>query len=252
MSPASSGRPSPARAARESAAAARAAERARRARERRVRRTAIIVVIALVVIGGGVAWWSSRPDTQAALPAGVSEPGGPIVLGAKTGSGGSKVPVVDVWEDFQCPYCKQFEQASGQLLTSYARQGKITVRYHLASFLGPESARAANAAACASDAGRFPAYHAALYEHQPAEGAGGYTVDELRAIGRSVGLTSPEFTQCVAAGTYGEWVRAVQHSFDTSGLHGTPSVLVDGTLLTPEQMTPNGFAAHLAQAVAGG
>jgi protein-disulfide isomerase len=249
MSPAASGRPSPSRAARESAAAARAAEQSRRARERRVRLTAIIVVVALVVVGGVVAWWNSRPDAQASTPAGVSQPGGPIVLGAAPGSG---TPVVDVWEDFQCPYCKQFEQAGGKLLTSYAQQKKITVRYHLASFLGPESQRAANAAACASDAGRFPAYHAVLYANQPREGTGGYTVDQLRQLGRSVGLTSQTFTQCVEGNTYGEWVRAVQHSFDTSGLHGTPSVLLNGTLLSAEQMTPDGFAAVMAQAVAGG
>jgi len=251
MSTSPSGRRSAARAARESAAAARAAEQARRQRERRVRLTAIIVVAVLVVVGGVVAWATSQPDAQAATPAGVNAPGGPIVLGA-TGADAAQVPVVDVWEDFQCPYCQQFEQANGQLLVDYAQREQLTVRYHLASFLGPESQRAANAAGCAADEGQFPAYHAALYENQPPEGTGGYTVDQLLEIGQSVGLTSEEFAQCVQEDRYGEWVRAMQHEFDAAGLRGTPSILLDGTLLGPEEITAEAFPARLEQAINGG
>lgn len=260
MSPTPSGQPSAPRAAREAAAQARAEERARRQRERRVRITAIVVVAVLVVAGIVVSVLRSRPDASAATPIGVSKPGGPIVLGPGVSGGGAAsnatgspgaVPVLDIWEDFQCPYCQEFEQANRTVIGSYLSRDQLTVRYHLVSFLGPESVRAANAAGCAAGAKRFPAYHAALYENQPPEGTGGYTIDELLRIGRTVGLTSADFTTCVRDQRYDGWVQAVQHAFDTAGMRGTPSVFLDGQLLNADQIRPDAFAALLRTAVAG-
>jgi protein-disulfide isomerase len=243
------GTPGPARsareAAREQAARARAEEEARRRRERTVRITAIAVVVLLVVGGTVFAVLRSRVDQGAPLPAGVSAQGGPIVVGGSGSGSAAKVPVLDIFEDFQCPYCQQFEAANGALVTQYAQQGKIQARYHVVSFLGPESVRAANAAGCAADGGKFPAFHATLYANQPKEGTGGYTNDQLIAFGAKVGLTSQDFQQCVRDSTYAAWVKAVQHDFDTRGLRGTPTVILDGKTIDPTQYEPATFKALL-------
>jgi protein-disulfide isomerase len=55
------------------------------------------------------------------------------------------VPVVDIYEDFQCPICQQFEGINGQYINSLITDKKATVKFHSLSFIGPESVRAANA-----------------------------------------------------------------------------------------------------------
>jgi len=42
-----------------------------------------------------------------------------------------------------CPVCKNFEDANGDYIESLVREGKATVRFHVLSFLGDESVRAA-------------------------------------------------------------------------------------------------------------
>ena len=58
-------------------------------------------------------------------------------------------PTVDLYEDFQCPICKQFEEKSGDLVKRLAGEGKIKVNFHLLGFVNPEgSVRAAAAGRC--------------------------------------------------------------------------------------------------------
>ncbi|HSF26400.1 MAG TPA: thioredoxin domain-containing protein, partial [Actinomycetes bacterium] len=180
----------------------------------------------------------SQVDADAPVPATATTQGGPLTVGT---SG----PVVDIFEDFQCPFCQQFEATNGALLTDYAEAGKIQVNYHLASFIGQESVRAANAAACAADADAFPAFHATLYANQPPERTGGFTTDELIAHGKQVGIDSSAFKQCVRDSTYAEWVKASQHDFDTRGLRGTPTVMIDGKVVDPTQYDAKTFKGLL-------
>ena len=55
------------------------------------------------------------------------------------------VPVLDIYEDFQCPVCLEFESVNMKYIESLITEKKATVHYHILSFLGDESVRAANA-----------------------------------------------------------------------------------------------------------
>ncbi len=69
--------------------------------------------------------------------------------------------------------------------------------YHPLSFLGEESERAANAFGCSVDEGRPSEYVRVLFENQPAEGTGGFTNEDLVALGESAGVTGGDFETCV-------------------------------------------------------
>ena len=148
---------------REKAAAARtAAEASERRRERTVR--LVLVLVVLVVVGGiiGAALWSTKKDEKpidanAPLPAGISKE----QLGAPVGA--ATKPVLDVYEDFQCPACANLEKVLGPTINQLANQGKVRVNLHPMTFLDSNlnndaSLRAAAAFGCAVDAGATAKY----------------------------------------------------------------------------------------------
>jgi protein-disulfide isomerase len=138
---------------------------------------------------------------------------------------------VDVWEDPQCPVCKYFEDANNEYLDDLIREKKATVRFHVLSFLGDESVRAANASFCAAEEGKYIDFHKALYRVQsPLENSGFWSNGTLIAIGNKVGITSEKFATCVNDGQKVDLVKANYDSMAKYGVQGTPTVFIDGKL----------------------
>lgn len=223
----------------------RARETARERRRERIIRSVAAAVIVLVVVGVAVAFVATRESTDpnAALPTGVTEAGGGIPTGSAEG-----VPVVDVYEDFQCPACRAFEEQTGAALEQLAADGTARVDYHPMSFIGDESERAANAAACAADAGAFVDYHRILFEQQPGENTGQWTTDALVDLGQQVGITGEEFRRCVTEGRYVGWTDQVDEAAGRAGVRGTPTVLVNGEPLADDAYTAEGIRQAVAEA----
>jgi predicted DsbA family dithiol-disulfide isomerase len=147
-----------------------------------------------------------------------------------------------VFEDPQCPYCRQFEAASGDMLRREVAAGAVAVEYRMRCFLGEESVRANNALALAAEAGRFDQLRRELFEAQPDEGTGGFTVADLIELGRRVGLADPDFEVGVGEARYRQWVLQTEEIFSGQDPDGTPAVLLDdrkidsGVLYDPEAL----------------
>jgi protein-disulfide isomerase len=212
--------------------------RAQRARERRRRMmiwTTIAVVAVLVI--GGVTGYTIYAVQQNAKNAGkYSMPKGStkddLGLVASNGS----VPV-DLYVDFMCPHCQEFEQTASSALNQFVQSGKIRLVYHPVNILDSDSSgteystRAAAAAACASDAGQLTEYVTALYAKQPQEGSSGLTDQQIIDYAKSGGVTAASFPTCVKSGKYKKWVSHVTDQFTQKGYTGTPTVVVNGTQL---------------------
>jgi protein-disulfide isomerase len=160
------------------------------------------------------------------VPAGASPTGDGIVLG-------SGPVTVDAYIDFLCPFCRQFEERSGDALKAMVAEGAISLTYHPLGFLDrlsttAYSSRASSASGCASDGGRFEQYKDALFANQPPEGGPGLSDEQLIEIGHAVGLTDGSFDRCVAAHAYLEWTAYVSVRATERGVSGTPSVFVAG------------------------
>jgi protein-disulfide isomerase len=161
---------------------------------------------------------------------------------------GVKTPVLDVYEDFQCPICDAFEKANGASVQKLARDGQVRVIYHpFTIFLGEQpaqdnSVRAWAAAQCVP-AGSWMRYHNLLYSNQPDERArNGFPISLLLALGRKIGLTSTSFTHCVSAQTYAP--QAVPHSEQIikGGIDSTPTVKLNGTTVSDQTLVQPGTA----------
>ena len=163
-------------------------------------------------------------------PSGHTPEGGVLV-----GSDGARRRLV-VFEDLQCPYCREFEEISGDLLRREAAAGAVAIEYRIRSFLGPESVRAANALAAAAEAGQFDQLRRELFAAQPAENSGGYTTEELLERGRHAGINSHDYTTAVREGRYEQWVLQHERLFREQDPTGTPAALLDGRLLDSQTL----------------
>ncbi len=133
-----------------------------------------------------------------------------------------------VFEDPQCPYCRQLEESSGDFLHAEVTKGAIAIEYRMRCFLGIESVRADNALALAAEAGRFDELRRALFATQPPEQTGGFTVADLTELGKGVGLTDAAYTAGLQSGRYEPWVIQTDLLFQEQDPQGTPAALLDG------------------------
>ena len=164
------------------------------------------------------------------MPPGHTSEGGVLV-----GSERARRRLV-VFEDPQCPYCREFEERSGDLLRREVAAGAVAVEYRIRSFLGDESVRAANALALAAGAGRFDELRREMFANQPPEQSGGYTTEDLLDLGGRVGLTSADYVAGVREGRYETWVREVDEVFEEQDPRGTPFALLDGRPIDSESL----------------
>jgi protein-disulfide isomerase len=136
-----------------------------------------------------------------------------------------------LFEDPQCPYCRQFEELNGSLVSAALEAGSLAVEYRMRCFLGPESVRADNALALAAEAGRFDQLRRALFAAQPPEGTGGFTVQDLLRLGAQEGLSDSDFVSGVQTARYQEWVLQREAAYQAQDPQGTPAAWLDGTPL---------------------
>lgn len=221
----------------------KAAEKRRRAL---IVGASVVCVLGLAAVIGVVAANAGKDKHTSAGPA-VAPSGarGKDSLAIPVGKDGAK-STLTVWEDFRCPACQAFETAYRPTLHELSDAGKLRIEYHLVRLIdgnlgGSGSLRAANAAACAQDAGKFRDYHDVLYADQPKETDDAYGSDTrlIELAGKVSGLDTPAFRKCVKDGTHDSWVTKSHKAFQSGGFTGTPTVLLGGKNIYQDQtMTP--------------
>ena len=189
------------------------------------RNLVIAVVVGVLLIMLVPTLLSRQTDSSASIPANVSADRGYGVVFNDDLTG---VPVIDIYEDFQCPVCAQFTQLNGPYIESLIAEKKATVVYHTLSFLGPESVNAANAAACSADEGKFLDFHRLLMMNQKQENSGAWDNTFLASLGQTAGITSQKFSSCVNKGEYVGWVSNVAAAGAKANVNSTPTVFVNG------------------------
>ena len=127
-----------------------------------------------------------------------------------------------LFEDPQCPYCREFEELNGARITAALAAGELAVEYRMRCFLGPESVRADNALALAAEAGRFDELRHELFAAQPPEGTGGFTNEDLLRLGAQVGLNAPDFVSGVRRGPLRAMGPEARDALSSGGPTGNP------------------------------
>mgnify|MGYP000057619396 CR=1 FL=1 len=212
----------------------------------KITRNIVIGMVLLVVLSGvGASLFSSHSTNSAAKPVAASKADGYGIMFNPS------APVrLDLWEDFQCPNCRNFEAVNNTYINSLIEAGKIKAVFHPMSFIGPESVMAANAAGCAADSGKFLAYHSSLYANQSkTENSGLWNAQVLTVLGIGAGINDKKFAGCVKDNKFAGWVSNIETDATKVGVNSTPTVFVDGNLMPSENYLDLAkFKAYLAKA----
>ncbi len=99
------------------------------------------------------------------------------------------------------------------------------------AFIGPESSKAAEAAACADEQGQFWPYHNIIYANQSGENQGAFSTDALKAFAAALELDESAFNSCLSSGRYQPNVRLSAEEARGRDVRSTPTLFFNGEIL---------------------
>lgn len=167
----------------------------------------------------------AAPPAQPAPPARVVSK---VAVAGNPTLGKKDAPVTVIeFSDYQCPFCRRFfETTLPALKKDYVDTGKV--RYVFRDFpldqIHPQARKAAEAAHCAADQGKYWEMHDLLFQNQrelPAE--------KLKDYAQRLGLNGVAFTLCLDAGKHGSRVQKGYDDGVSAGVRGTPAFFVGKT-----------------------
>lgn len=241
------------------AARAEAMRKEREKADRKQRNMISVAIVAVVVVIIGIAAWgissisaSNEKNTEVIEPRNLVEGAVPF---EPTGDVevAENAPVVEVFEDFLCPACAQFDAYMSPTLYEFAESGEIQFRFQPFSFMHTASTneysrRAMNIAMCAVDEQGPAAFwdvKTALFLNQPTGGGAGPSNDDLLETAQSVGVEGLD--ECVRTEKFVPWIdQARTTSAEDRGVTGTPTLHINGE--ESEARTPEDFSAAIAAA----
>lgn len=178
------------------------------------------------------------------------------------GEAGASLPNIQIYLDYQCPYCKKFELPNQSQIEKWVSTGVATIEIHPISFLdgmSPNkfSSRAANAAVCVAEhsPNSFLKFNAAIFQIQPEERTPGPDNEEILKQAESVGAVNiDEIKSCMDDRRYNTWIkqisdRALYEPLPGSGLkmEGTPFILINDQQFKTENPAEFYSPARFAQ-----
>lgn len=224
------------------------AQQAERRRQKRILLIAGLVLV-LVVVGGGIGFqlWrttsapkSADTSKSAAFAPVTIELGKPITLGAVD------APVtIGLFEDFHCPHCADFEEQFGPVITDAQKSGKAKVELYTMAFIDQGSASAANAMACAAEAGFGENYYLGLFKNHTLQWSTEQLVDLAGKVG---GKATPEFSSCVSTQKHADWVQSIGKVASDRGVSSTPTVFINSTEVPLQGLTPDSLKSQIDNA----
>jgi protein-disulfide isomerase len=142
--------------------------------------------------------------------------------------------VIQVFSDFQCPFCKRVEPTLDELMAAFPGKVRIVWR-NMPLSMHPQAALAAEAAlearAQKGDAAFWKMHHL-LFEDQTEAGLGR---EGLVKHASAVGLNAAKFTAALDAGKHTAAVDADKKVASAAGITGTPAFVINGYFISGAQ-----------------
>jgi protein-disulfide isomerase len=224
-----------------------AEQAAARKRDRRIL-IAVVAAFVLVVVAAGIglqAWRTYRSPSAvpsssvSASPVTISN-GQPIVLGS------SQAPTtITLYEDFHCPHCADFEEQFDPIITQAQESGTARVELYPMSFIDEGSAAAANAMACAAEAGFGQAFYRGLFANHTLQWSDQQLIDLAAKVG---GTPSAAFQTCVTSKAHAGWVSSINAAAEKNGVAQTPTMLINGQSVDIANLTPEALKTVIMKA----
>lgn len=203
-----------------------------------------VLLIALIACAGANA--DDTPETGSADTAALSAAGAPDTSDARVrqadlarikGDSSATVWLLIV-SDFQCPYCKQWHDATAPAIErEYVQTGKIRVAYvqYPILELHPNALPAAEASMCAGAQGKFWAFHEQAFARQDEWARLPDANPVFDRIVNSVGIDRTAYDKCRQDNVMLPMIQADLERSRTAGVNSTPTFLVGGRMLAGAQ-----------------
>lgn len=138
--------------------------------------------------------------------------------------GSMDAPLVLVeFSDYQCPFCERFFRNTLPIIKKdYIDSGKV--KYVFKDFplsFHKQAQKAAEAAHCAGEAGKYWEMHDMMFESPK-----NMDVDNLMQYAKKLGLDEKDFKKCLQDNRYAEGIKKDLAAGIKSGVRGTPSFIL--------------------------
>jgi protein-disulfide isomerase len=134
------------------------------------------------------------------------------------------------FSDFQCTECKSVLNVLNQVVERYPDKVKLAFRDFPIANIHPHAEKAAEAAHCAADQGKFWEFHDLLFDKQDT-----IPTTDVADYAKALGLEIPTFQACVDGRKYQEKVERNYAAGVKAGVSGTPAFFINGRLLSGAQ-----------------
>ena len=177
----------------------------------------------------------------------LKEPGPPVMnvgLGNSPSRGDLNATVTVVeFTDFQCSACGAMYPILEDILKSYGNRVHLVIRNFPLTSVHENAMRAAEAAAAANAQGKFWPYIDLLFKNQSA-----LDVDSLKKYATQVGLDRKRFDAEFDSVKYDPDIRRDIEEGETYGVEATPTIFINGVMLT--EFSGDGLRAAIEKAFA--
>lgn len=148
--------------------------------------------------------------------------------GPARGPDNAKVTIVE-FSDFQCPFCSRAHDTVEEVMQAYAGKVKLVFRQFPLEFHA-DAPKAAEAALCANEQGKFWEFHTALFKNQSK-----LKEEDLKEHAKGLGLDAAKFETCLSSGKMAAVIKEDMAAGRKVGVSGTPAFFINGVMLSGAQ-----------------
>jgi protein-disulfide isomerase len=150
---------------------------------------------------------------------------------AVEGDADAPVTIVE-FSDYECPFCERFySQTLGQIREEYVDTGKVKIVFRDYPLpFHAQAQKAAEAAECAGEQGKYYEMHDLLFEKGVAGG-----VSSFKGFASEIGLDTSAFDSCLDSGEMAAEVLRDMQDGQAAGVQGTPGFIINGQLVSGAQ-----------------
>lgn len=173
-----------------------------------------------------------EPD---ATPDETKEPLIPLDDDPVLGSPDAPVTMIE-YSEYMCPYCQRFVLETLPLIEEeYIDTGQVKLIFRDFPVHGQPAVMLAMVAECAADQGNFWDMHVLLFERVEEWSQSEDPLATFQGYAEQVGIDQHELVNCLELGTPFERIQEDYNIGVQDGVTGTPSFLINGTLVVGAQ-----------------
>ena len=156
----------------------------------------------------------------------LSQPSAHVDVAGAQRLGSEKAPVQIIeFADYECPYCQKVNPDLDKLRDQFGNQVSLVYK-DFPLPMHPLANKAAEAARCAGEQGKFWEFHNALFQTKRLQAS------DLKAEAQTLKLDQAKFDQCLDSGAEAAGVKNDSQEGLRLGLQGTPSFFINGHFMS--------------------